>query len=1581
MLPGVNLDARALVQPLGLENAWTELGDGVVEYWGHTIRVINYNAVDNGDEDGANTSAASPPAARAGTEEQLDQEAAGDYEGMARESASSSDDFATDNTTEAPEKPAAGDDASPEKGGGRTVMIVLEDTIDESTPFVGETSCIVWNSVAQNLSFCLMFVSEVGFAAAWSALHALQGKPAEPLRFDALQCCRAPPLPALRAEDESPAPQEVTTADEPLLRSAGGEEVRVSSPVVVECEKPSGGKAAGGGDESTPTAAAVLAKSMSEDVVRTTSDEEVSAAAADTSKATAGADEQQQGRGTTTKDDVDDDGKTPLPRLSYADVIAPPASGDRRSGLGFIEKHVIALAIIEFDHGSNPALFSELRTCVTLIKFANPELLKYMCSSNVYAHLVKGLESVSAPPTVWTPPSSLTHLVGAGQKALATILNTILRLHHLRHEVLPVAIDEDVTSVMDSVNHRLQNEAVCLILSDDVLLKAAVQALHALPAPPSTTVAAAGRRRGNSVEHRPAGAAVVGSVGGQHATPCTDEPSTTATTTAAAAALGGTAEPVALSAPPAIKALSPSSLANAATPTMPLGGGSSSEHELFIASHLRFFNSLITLSMQAFSKELVPAVIAKICQSGLLAALSVVLERYVLAPPATPRKTPSRQSSAQSSLGGRPGSSSLNGMSLLDQTAAPALDLPTAADGAVGGGPHLSRSSSQPSMPDDAGASGLQPKSPSPEDGANDTASVDGLSQSSGGTTRSNSTDTASTAQPSQPSQPVEPRPPVAGRPAGTRNLSGRAKISPGPSSSASASSASSLGAHGGFLAYSNAVDVEITALLDATVVRLNEKQDEQSLHEIFRLPILEHPESHHALLTYLVKHITSPLYAFLPSTGAAGSTSSSTASTPMTVTQQQTAGKGAVPAFATAAPLIATQASLPIESGVGLNRFILFHLLGLHDDEGSSSTERTLDPINAAKRDQFHSLIITSYLVPACRGTGALSRGSSKTSLFTAAFATAPADLTPATIATLGISPAFIRLLTYILALSSPTNKLALLDGMLHPKALVLRYTELCAQLSATKPRQIRTDVVCGNVRLLKAIVTLPNAEQGKFWMKVLEGYQRAANMSASDASSGDIPAMSFSDSAGLGGIPDLDTANDGQREVRQIFASRIARAFFAPLIAASSAASASQRHATSIPPDGSSSPPTASAVPAVSIMSSASTSASNHAASTATCVLGAHFALYHASGGARKNGMFHSTVNAMLKVLLDTDLLAPMRRVLAARYRPLLPAFFMRVCDQETLTAALTMIVASADQPAAGGHASATPIAATSSSGGADGRYAGAAAAPTAGPMHSPPLQPLKRPSSNVALYAGGVDEVAPPPDAKQMEDLARFSPALRSSLGRISPAFGAAALGGHEPHDGHLAAVPSRDQSVSPLPHVLPARPGSGGPFSRTASPQNHGLLVPRSPATESLDNRAMATTSSASPHPLDIVDLTSNGAKNGSVASANEPSPATVSDSDTESSGPASVSKALAGKPAATGAAAAGSSSTQPGGRRSSTGALTPTLPKQTRQASSSGVARKSPSPSSASLSPLTSGARSPTNGSRSPGGSAKAKPKK
>nr|VDZ48879.1 hypothetical_protein_conserved [Leishmania donovani] len=171
----LNLEVKVLTQALGAENQWAEQGDGRVVFSDFTIRVITSGVGKDEPQKesraaGLTSSGAADAATASGN---------GGVGAAPRKGVATSDASALSNTVSEFEE----DDTADES-------IILEDTISNDTPFVGENCCIVWNSFEKQLSLCLMYASEEGYSASWSALVALQDKSYPPFRFDLLERCR-----------------------------------------------------------------------------------------------------------------------------------------------------------------------------------------------------------------------------------------------------------------------------------------------------------------------------------------------------------------------------------------------------------------------------------------------------------------------------------------------------------------------------------------------------------------------------------------------------------------------------------------------------------------------------------------------------------------------------------------------------------------------------------------------------------------------------------------------------------------------------------------------------------------------------------------------------------------------------------------------------------------------------------------------------------------------------------------------------------------------------------------------------------------------------------------------------------------------------------------------------------------------------------------------------------------------------------------------------------------------------------------------------------------------------------------------
>jgi hypothetical protein len=111
---------------------------------------------------------------------------------------------------------------------------------------------------------------------------------------------------------------------------------------------------------------------------------------------------------------------------------------------------------------------------------------------------------------------------------------------------------------------------------------------------------------------------------------------------------------------------------------------------------------------------------------------------------------------------------------------------------------------------------------------------------------------------------------------------------------------------------------------------------------------------------------------------------------------------------------------------------------------------------------------IIDNFLTFACRGyVGAKPA--------TAADGNSP--ITPALgttgpLQSFGITTTLMRTLEYTLLLSSPQNRQKLLRALVHPKAVVLEYIVECCRQVVLMPRSVTADVLCQNLRFLRAVL-----------------------------------------------------------------------------------------------------------------------------------------------------------------------------------------------------------------------------------------------------------------------------------------------------------------------------------------------------------------------------------------------------------------------------------------------------------------------------------------------------------------------------
>jgi hypothetical protein len=990
-----DLKVKALAQPLGSENAWNELGDGRVSFVGYTIRVVTPMSASmtfEPKEDDEHVKAreqennASVPTHQSSNSEEAESESSND---TAPSSPASSASPTVDQTkSSAPDAAADGDDdnASPH---GSTVkastasltqqmMVILEDSITDETPFVGENCCIVWNSIDQELSLCMMFSTEHEYQAAWSALAAVQHKPYPPLGRDVF---------VVNDDDASPKRNDVSSV----------------------------------GEDEIPE-------------------------------------------------------KQTVP---YREIISSSAV----THYSFIERHAIALSLIEFGHLNRNELYADSDVCVALLKLGHADLLEHLVSPSVYVLFVAGLDPSSPAPNLWSVPASLKETLTVSSE-LEICLRTALCLHHLKHDVLPLGIDEDVLAIIDGVNHRLQNEAACSLLADDALIRAAVHELSIVPvddAPPRMSR------------------------------------STTPTEATPAVPLAPMDSPKAKEMPPHI----------------------AEEH---VADHLRFFSSLISLSITAFSKELVAPVMGKIFSHGLLEALSSVADRYTVA------------SMVPASFGSG----------------------------------HLSRQAS-------------------PENLAN--------------TSRPPSSGSSSINRPAPPSKDAASRPGRPPRHLGTK-FPGRV--------------------------YSTRVEAELCRLLDATMVRLNEKQEEVAVNDFFRVPILENPENYSGLVAFLLRQMLAA-----PSEADVGG-------------------------------------SMSAERGVCNNALLLFHLMGMHDDEGSSNSDRMLDPENDVRRNDFHAYVIKVLIGPSCKGMDVANASTPSTSpQLNHGDVPSPQAGKPATLA----AP-LIRLLEYLLRLVSFENRELLLLRIFDPASLVLGYLEQSFQNAMSNNRAISPspDVLCGHIRFIKAILAC------------------VCGPVAVDARKGSDDALLFA--------PPQINLNAAVADMKD-----------------------DASHLLLIPPSGHRGMDQKILALAAKVLSIDR--------QTFSIIL----EMYAKTGGTRKQGLMHCTVRSMLLMIAAAEgaNAENLSTFLMIKYRKQLPTLFIDAVEKRLLESVTSKLdVLSVVKPS--GRSSASPV-----------LVHGVSNLDISAASSSPQQSPLGR-------YL--VDELASPPDAKQMEDVAAFPKRLRQAIGRLSP-----------------------------------------------------------------------------------------------------------------------------------------------------------------------------------------------------------------
>lgn len=282
---------------------------------------------------------------------------------------------------------------------------------------------------------------------------------------------------------------------------------------------------------------------------------------------------------------------------------------------------------------------------------------------------------------------------------------------------------------------------------------------------------------------------------------------------------------------------------------------------------------------------------------------------------------------------------------------------------------------------------------------------------------------------------------------------------------------------------YSPAVEGELTMLLDVLLVRLNERQEEQLINELVRTPVLNDPVKFNGLVTFMMRQLA------LGSTGSSGSSSGKTSlgdiscashSPPLSLSSLAT---GPTPFLASSH----SSAAGPPRSCALSNRprvlhdcmstrnpHVLYHVLGLHDDEGSAAAERALDPESTEVRNRFHNFIITKYFFQASRGSlvpvplPPAAGGGAPKSAPIIQFSNAGATQNFAQ----GISPAFLRVLEYLVNIATPENREALLKIVFNHKSHIMHYIESCCEFASTNRRSIGLDVLASCMRFMRTII-----------------------------------------------------------------------------------------------------------------------------------------------------------------------------------------------------------------------------------------------------------------------------------------------------------------------------------------------------------------------------------------------------------------------------------------------------------------------------------------------------------------------------
>lgn len=234
-----------------------------------------------------------------------------------------------------------------------------------------------------------------------------------------------------------------------------------------------------------------------------------------------------------------------------------------------------------------------------------------------------------------------------------------------------------------------------------------------------------------------------------------------------------------------------------------------------------------------------------------------------------------------------------------------------------------------------------------------------------------------------------------------------------------------------GDVCFNATIEGELACLLDETIIRLNERQEEQLMNDIIRSPILADPLKYNGLITFMFRQLVKE-------------------------------GKK-------------EEKDHAISDGVGIrNPYLLFHVLGLHDGDASVNEERNGQgsaDFSSRVREMFQTFIISKYIPLASRGLLAVPAPISSRDGPLVQFQMSTSSKRHLYLPQ-GISAPFIRVLEYLCFLPSAENRTAMLKAVFSRKSLVLSFIGGCFAIAASNNRGIRQDVICGNVRFLKAVL-----------------------------------------------------------------------------------------------------------------------------------------------------------------------------------------------------------------------------------------------------------------------------------------------------------------------------------------------------------------------------------------------------------------------------------------------------------------------------------------------------------------------------